>query len=463
MTAASTSKKGVSKLFIIIILGVIALVIGGVVFIIIGSRSNPPPQPVTLTMWGVWDETSDLAGVIKTYERLHPYVKISYSKKRYEEYEDLLLKAWATNTGPDIYMLPNSWVNAYRQDFITPLPKSTTVSFYRTKKVLFRKETEIKPITEKSLTPNDIKRNFIDVVYDDVIFGNTIYALPFGVNTLVMYYNKELLNIAHLAQPPQTWNDFAAITPNITIADEQNNIIRAGTALGTYDNIPRSSDIVTALMMQNGTAMATGSAVTFQLPSSSDPTYYPGEEALRFYTDFASPEKTTYTWNAQLPNALDFFAEGKVAFFFGYPYQEPEIQTKVRGFEYSIAPLPQINPQNEVNFANYWVYTVSQQVRHVNEAWDFLQFAASEKYVKPYLEQAHQTSVLRSLINEQLSDPDQGLFARQALTAKSWYHGKKPKEAEGYFAEMIKTIANKEVDIRIALAAAAKKIQADYE
>ena len=164
-----------------------------------------------------------------------------------------------------------------------------------------------------------------------------------------------------------------------------------------------------------------------------------------------------------MPNALDFFAEGKAAFFFGYKYQEAEIKSKIRGFEYGIAAMPQINLQNETNYANYWTYTVSKKTKNSNEAWDFLQYASSDAKVKTYLQETGQSSVLRSLINGQLADPDQSVIANQALTAKSWYHGKKPKEAEQYFSEMIQAVVSRQADVKTAVAAAAKKIQEGYE
>ena len=462
MNKIRANNKGLSKLLIISMLGFIALIIGGVIFIIIGSRSTPIPKNIDLTVWGVWDDTSDLESIINSYQKNHPYIKIKYSKIRYEEYEDMLLKAWATDTGPDIYAIPNSRVTKYSADFITPLPKSTRVAYYTTKKVLFKTETKIEYRKENSLSASDIKRNFVDVVYGDIIIGDKIYAMPLGINTLVMFYNRKLLDQAHVVQPPQTWNEFTNLVSKIAIVDEQNNIVRAGVALGTYNNISRAGDIVTLLMLQNGTTMTSGNKVTFGHASSSDPTYFPGIEALRFYTDFALPEKNVYTWNDQMPDALDFFASGQLAFFFGYKYQEPDILAKSRGIDYGIASMPQVNPDNEINYANYWVYTVANKTSHSNEAWNFLQYAASEKIVKNYLTVSHQTSALRSILNEQLQDPEQSVHAQQALTAQSWYHGKKPQAAENYFLEMIAGIVDDSNNISSAITTSASKIQEEY-
>ncbi len=454
--------EGLSKILIISLFGVIGLILGGIVFIIIGSQVDPTPPSVKLTVWGVWDDTSDLQTLFSGYQKSHPYISISYRKLRYDEYEDALLNAWATDSGPDIYAIPASWITKYRNDFITPLPKKTTVAYYSTKKVLFSEETQITSVTETSLTASDIKRNFIDVINGDIVYNGKIYGIPLGINTLVMYYNRELLNQAALVEPPKTWNDFVSTVLRLAIADEQGNVIRAATALGTDENIPHAADIVTLLMMQYDTEMIRDNKVYFHR-ARTEGGYLPGVEALRFYTDFASPEKTTYTWNSEMPNALDYFAEGELAFFFGYPYDEPEIIKKNRGVDYAIAPVPQPTESTSTNYGNYWVYTVSKKSKRANEAWNFLQSSIlNSKRIKSYLALTKQSSVLRSVLSDQLKDPLTAPFAQQALTAENWYYGRSPREAEEYFEEMIASVVNGDEPISKAMDAAAKKINNGY-
>ncbi len=456
---------GLSKTLLIAILGVVALIIFGVVLVIFTSGGGPNPDRITLTMWGVWDETDDWKTIISAYERAHPYVTIKYSKKRFEEYEDMLISGWADapSTGPDIYALPNTWINNYRDRYITPMPKNTEVAFFRTEKILFKEDIKIKYITEPTLAPADIKRDYIDVVYNDMIFDNKIYGLPLGINTLVMYYNRDLLNQAGLAVPPQRWNNFTSAISSMSIVDNETNaIVRSGAALGTAENVTHANDIVSLLMMQNGATMTTGNSVTFHLPSANDPSYYPGEQALRFYTDFSAPEKSVFTWDDNQPQDMEAFADGEVVFYFGYPYEEADIKRLAGGLEFSMAPMPQVNPTQNTNFANYWAYTVAKKTAAIDEAWDFLQYAAEAKRVTSYLENTGQTSVLRSILNEQLADPDIGPLAEQALTAQSWYRGKSPVQAAADFNDMIAQAASTSGDTKTAITATAKKIQQTY-
>jgi len=127
----------------------------------------------------------------------------------------------------------------------------------------------------------------------------------------------------------------------------------------------------------------------------------PGLEALRFYTDFANPLKDVYTWNKDRPDSLEAFLSGQSAYFFGYAYDIPDIQTRAPRLNWGVSPMLQLkvkdNPQ--INFANYWLETVSAQTAHTDEAWDFLQFATRAENVKSYLSATGKPTALRSLIN----------------------------------------------------------------
>lgn len=448
----------------IIIIGIILLVIAGVALLLISGTPPKPPTTRTLTIWGVFDEPEYYQDIIAAYQSQYPYVKIVYKKYRAEEYENLLITSWAQDVGPDIFLIPNYSLYKYKA-YIAPMPATTKMAYYKKVKTLgIKEETQIQWQTIASLTTKKLKDNFIDVVSSDVVSNNQIYALPLYTDTLVLFYNKDLLFKAGFAEPPQTWEDFDKMVSKLTSLDASNNIVRAGAALGTYDNIPRAFDIISLLMLQNGTQMTdpTGKEITFQNSTGSDTSLSPSEEAVRFYTDFASPSKEVYTWNSQMPNAIDSFAAGNLAFLIAYSYQKSTIDAEAPGLNYSISYLPQISSDQMINYANYWVMTVAKSSPYSNDAWNFIQFAAQEKNVQSYLTKSNRVSVLRSILQEQLGgDPESTIYklAKQALTAKSWYHGNDPQKADGYFKDMIDSINSGQSTINEALNLAAKLIQ----
>ena len=196
------------------------------------------------------------------------------------------------------------------------------------------------------------------------------------------------------------------------------------------------------------------------VPSSiTDRNYNPGPEAVSFYTDFANPLKEVYTWNQDFPSSLDAFAQDKVAIAFGYSRDIPQILAKRQGkLNFGVASVPQIPGRPEVNVANYWVTGVSRKSKQVNAAWDFLQFATKKEQAQKYLTATKQPTALRSLVATQLQDDELSTFAKQLLTAQSWYHGSAPEIVASAFGAMVTEVLTDQTDIRKVVGNAAAKI-----
>ena len=418
-------------------------------------------KPVTLKYWRVWDGPDAFSEIIAAYKQQHPYVNIEYHKLRYSEFEQTLLEALAEDEAPDIISLHNTWIKKY-QSKIVPMPAQTSMAFPVLKGTL-KKEVVNEIRTVPGLSEKDIKKLFVDQVYDDVVVGGEVLALPLSVDSLAMFYNKDLFNNAGIIDPPEYWNkEFQENVRNLTKLNTNGYIIQSGVALGGSDNIERSTDILSVLMMQNGATMMESGSVKFAaIPAAYvDQKFNPGMEALRFFTDFASPTKEVYSWSHNLDNSLDTFAKGKLAIMFGYAYHIPTIKAKGPKLKFGIAPLPQIEGNiKKDNYANYWVETVMKKSKNPAVAWNFIQFATKENNAKLYLDKTKKPTALRSLIEAQLEDEEIGIFADQLLTAKSWYQGKDANAMEDHMKEMInETLANPS-NILEAMNTAAGKIQ----
>src|SRR3989344_3863328 len=209
---------------------------------LLGLRCKPQvtAQPVKLTYWRVFDDPDSMQEIISAYRAIHPNVNIEYKKIRYEEYERLFLEALAEDRGPDIFSIHNTWIGKY-QSKITPLPKTVTLPFQSIQGT-FKKEviTELKTIP--TVTPAAVRKNFLDVVGSDIIRnvkveGNKteekILGLPLSVDTMVLFYNKDILNAAGIATEPKDWTEFLSDVSRITKFDEQGNILVRGASMGT--------------------------------------------------------------------------------------------------------------------------------------------------------------------------------------------------------------------------------------
>lgn len=403
-------------------------------------------KPFTLVYWRVFDDQDAFDEIIAKYKALHPFITIEYRKFRYEEYESAILNSLAEDRGPDIFSLPNTALRKY-QSKLAPMPDKITMAYPVIQGGI--KKTVVPELrTTNSLTTQQLKDGFVDVVSHDVILDDgQIYGLPLALDTLALYYNKDLLNNAGISQPPAYWNkELVQNVKKLTVQDPKKGIIQAGLALGGSSNINRFSDILSVLMMQNGTEMMKGGQVKFNTPPdfARNTDYNPGLKALEFYTEFSNPAKESYSWSQDLPNSLEMFMNGNLAMMLGYSYNLATIKARAPKLNFSVAPLPQIegNPPTNINFANYWVETVSKKSPHAKEAWDFIQFMTKAEQAESYLNKTKRPTALRSLVDKQRNDNEIGVFANQVLTAKSWYLGKNTAAAEDAFQEMIDAMNN---------------------
>lgn len=419
------------------------LIIAAIVVIILiailtfGLKEDRGKKSAVLEFWGVYDEPTLYSGFIEAYTKENKHVTINYQKKPFDTYEKDLVDALAAGKGPDIWAIHNTWLPKHK-DKISLLPQG-----------------------EEFITLKMFQDTFVDVVYQDFVENNEIYAIPLYVDTLALYYNKDLLNSAGISFPPATWTEFLVDVELLTQRDHWGNIQKSGVAMGTTENINRSTDILTLLMLQTGAEMTdkNHTSATFHLSTYLEgKPFNPGEEALRFYTDFSNPIKRVYCWNRQMPYSIDAFYQGKTAMMINYSHHIETIRSKAPYLNFAIAPVPQIEGRDfDITYPNYWALTVSKSSKATEEAWKFILFLRQKENARQYAELAKKPTSRRDLVEWQREDLDFGVFANQTLSARSWYQADS-QAIEKIFANMVESIVLGEATIEQAIVKAADQV-----
>lgn len=456
-----------------LIIGILLLAIATPLVIALLYRGKTVnPKAVTLNYWIVDGNEKDYTEMVDAYHSYHPYVNIKFKKIKLEEYENALIQGWARDQGPDIFSLPNTWLKKYKE-FIQPLPSQTNVAYYQTQKFLFKTSVKISYIPKTSLTPADIRNSYIDLISQDVILKDSankekIYGLPYSVDTLALFYNKDLLSNAKIVEPARTWKDIVDQTPKLTKLDSQNNILQSSVALGLSANIDNYFDILSLLMLQNGVQMYSSSDNKITFTTGDNNTL--ASQALDFYASFADLNKETYSWNEKQTRAIDAFIAGRSAYYLGYLADKKTIDEQAAGLNYDVADMLHVNSDGtdrllnragnptQVNAGRYWAATVSKKSKASNEAWDFVQFIAREKRDKEFVDKTGEISPLKAVLVNQVKNQTLAVWANQALTAKSWYQGRDASAVEKIFGEMINSVALQSESPSEALKTAAGKI-----
>lgn len=392
-----------------------------------GGAEGATTAPTTLTIWRVLDNEDAFDDIIGAYRASHPQVQISYRKLRLEEYEGELVRALAEGRGPDIFSIHNTWVGEYAS-LMAPAPETVTVLEPVATKGLQKKVT-YEPTQKRIISVKQLKEQFVEQVWRDVVRGEEeeIYALPLSMDSLALYYNKDLLDEAGIPSPASNWEAFQTQVAALTQFDSVGRIVRSGTALGRSDNVERGVDVLQLLMLQNGTEFVDdrGRVTITEIPAAlkETRTESPALTATKVYTDFATPTTEVYSWNDSFEGSFEAFTSGQTAYFFGYNYHLSYIRAAAPKLNFGIAPAPQIEGADTANLASYWVEGVATASKNQNYAWDFVNFAASEQQAKTYLDATGKPTAHRNLIEGQLEDEYTGVFAKQNLTARHWYTG----------------------------------------
>lgn len=350
----------------------------------------------SLQVWGLWQDSDDMKPVIEAFKQ-QTGVEVTYKKiASVATYERELLEALAEGRGPDVFVIHHTWVDSKRR-LLSPAPDNT--------------------VDERR-----VQEEFVDVVARDVVRDGRVYALPTSVDTLAMYYNKDIFNAARIAAPPKTWDEMHSAVEKITRVNRVGTIEQSAAALGTAANVNRAPDILQLLMMQSGVPMRNAQNAV-DITGSTEA----GPLAVTFYTDFANKAKKVYTWDLNQDFSIDAFAEGETAMMFNYSYHIPTVTAKnprLRfGVNFAVAPIPQITgtPNDQtVDFAAYWPFGVSVSSPAPRVAWQFVQFMTS-KEPAALINAAQQVPPARKdSVLELQRDPVLGVFSEQTLTAQTW-------------------------------------------
>ena len=420
-----------------ILVGIISVAVLITVVLLLRNVGGTASKPITLQFWGVFDDHNAFDKVISGFKAQNPKIDVKYQLFTFQQYESGFVNALAAGTGPDILMIHNTWLPKHG-DKLAPMPVAGV------------------PDSKNPFTLQNFKDQFVDVAYQDFVYNNQIYGLPLYVDTLGLYYNKDLFNSAGITRPPQTWDEVNSDVQLLTKLDRSGNIIQSGFSLGTARNINRSTDILMDMMIQSGVQMTSPDqrSATFSTTVNGQ---HLGEIALQYYTNFANPRNQDYSWNDSQHYSLDAFTEGTLGMMLGYAHDMKTIRSKAPRLNFAMAPMPQASLTDIRNFANYWAVVVPVKSANPIPAWKFVNYLASKEGVTEYLNATNRPSARRDLIDLQRSDPDLNIFAVQALSARSWFQADNVA-IEGIFADMIDDVNFNRSSIQDAIGRAESRV-----
>lgn len=391
-------KLSTFQLLVLVAFGMLTL--GGVAIFAMSGGINGSGGAGQVTIWGTADDDT-MQSLLATMRQADKatFDKVQYIRKNQATYATDLVNAMASGSGPDLFMVTQDMVTQF-SDKITTIPYSSIsqgvyINSYIDEGQLF-------------LTPQGM------------------LALPFSVDPLVMYWNRDMFSTAGIAKPPVTWNDFLDQAPRLTTLDAGNNVKKSAVALGEWSNIRYAKDIVSTLFLQAGDPIVTRDATTGKptpvlgtTPQGASEN--PAASALQFYTEFANPTKTIYSWNRALPESQNNFVGGDLAVYFGYASDYVSITQRNPNLRFGVALMPQIQGNaTKMTMGRLTGFAISRTSANQNGAFTVAEKLTSQAAISALAGLSTLPPVRRDVSVDTSKNAAAAVFNQSALIARGW-------------------------------------------
>jgi ABC-type glycerol-3-phosphate transport system substrate-binding protein len=364
-------------------------------------------------LWGTLDG-GVLAKPLEDFNFKKPY-NVKYVKKNIETLDQELLEALASGKGPDLVLMPPELLWH------------------------FKDKAYMIPYTGYS------ERSYLDTFVPEAnmyLFKDGILALPFKIDPLVLYYNRDYFTNAGIVNYPRTWTDVITDVPLLTNKDANGNIIRSAIALGTFGNTTNAKAIMSALLFQAGNPIMSydRNEDTINPTFKSNFSGKASEDALAFYQSFANPAVSNYSWNAVFPNARDAFVAGDVAMYIGYASELTSLHDKNPNLNFDVVTIPQTaEGDTKATYGNLEGLMVMNSSRNLTTAYVVAALLTGKDFMNTIIPNLLLPPVRRDLLAERPTDPALLVFYTAALNARGWIDPN-TNETDAIFAKMLQDI-----------------------
>jgi len=417
---------------IIIIIFIAAAVFGILVFsgaIKIGDQSSRTGALGTVVLWGTVP-ARDIASTLEEFNNTNQSFILKYVQKDSETFDQDLLEALASGTGPDLFFLPAN--------------------------LAFHYLNRIFPIPYQSFSLASFKSSFAGAG-EVFLTSKGILAFPIAIDPLVMYYNRSMLDANNIVYPPATWDEFANLVPSLTKKDENKKIIKSAAALGQFSNVTNAKDIISTLFMQAGNSILEERDNYFN-STLGDSTKSNLSSVLGFYTDFSNPLKEVYSWNKSLPNSQDAFSADNLAFYFGYASELRSLINKNPNLNFLPTSMPQIkNSSFKLTSAKVTGIAVSSFSKNLNTALIAASMISNSDFAAKFANILGVAPARRDLLAVKPTDAYFPIFYSSALYAKAWLDPS-PEDTDSIFRGMIENVLSNRMTTDDAISDANSKL-----
>lgn len=302
----------------------------------------PDRDAEPLVFWAMGGEGAAADALARAYEARTPGVRVRVQQIPWSAAHEKLLTAYVGGAMPDVFQLGNTWVAEFvALGALEPLDARIAAS--------------------PALAAGD----WFPGVRDAARVDGVTWAVPWYVDTRVIFYRSDLLAEAGVATPPETWDGWLAAWRAMKARDPARWPLLL--PLGEWE-------VPVLLAQQRGaTLLREGD----RYGDFRDPRF---REALAFYASLFAEGLAPPAGGGQVANLYQDFAAGWFAAFFTGPWNLGELAQRLPPAlqdDWATAPIPALDASRPgVSIAGGASLAIRRDSPRRDAAWRFVEFLA---------------------------------------------------------------------------------------
>jgi multiple sugar transport system substrate-binding protein len=332
-----------------------------------GSPSSGGKVQLTYALWDAYEQVGYQKS-IDMFEQMHPNIKVTIEQIPYNSYQAKIVAEFISDTGPDLF-----WINTpFLADWIH--------------------QGIVADITDRVAAA----KIDLSIYYPALVKlhekNGRLYGLPKDWDTICFYYNKDFVEKQKVTVPASlTWHPdgsgtFIPFMQQLTVDKNGNNATspkfdasKVATYATSIYNDPQSG-YGNFIAMNGGAIVATPYAGSTVLDSAAN------VDVMNWITKTLAEKHVVAPpgaigQNANGSNLETLFSEGAIATYLAGDWNTNslyQLTQAASGFKVGVMPLP-VGPNGQVSVFNGLADGLNARSKHPEEAWQLVQWLASEQ------------------------------------------------------------------------------------
>ncbi len=309
--------------------------------VLLGGCEQPSRSQVVIDFWAMGREGEVVRELIPDFERRNPGIRVRVQQIPWSAAHEKLLTAYAGDTMPDLFQLGNTWIPEFvALRAVPPLDARIEAS--------------------RSVRPAD----YFPGIWDTNRLQGRVFGVPWYVDTRVIFYRKDILARAGVAEMPRSWTGWL----------EAMGRIQARAGADRYAILLPINDWTAPviLALQQGAGLLRDNA---RYGAFESPAFH---KAFAFYLDLFHRGYAPPVSGAQMTNIYQAFARGDFAMYISGPWNIGEFRARLpKALQDSWATAPLPSPDEHwpgVSIAGGASLAISRTSPHPQAAWRLIEY-----------------------------------------------------------------------------------------